>query len=45
MDPVLLDTGYLIALEAADDQNHPSAAAHWEMLQKSIIIGHNILYF
>jgi len=36
MDPVLLDTGYLIALEAADDQNHPSAAAHWEMLQKSI---------
>lgn len=29
MIPVFLDTGYLIALEAADDQYHVAAAQHW----------------
>ena len=27
-----LDTGYLIALEAADDQHHESALKHWHNL-------------
>ena len=29
MKPVFLDTGYLIALEASDDQNHVAARRHW----------------
>ena len=29
MKPVFLDTGYLIALEAGDDQNHEAARRHW----------------
>ena len=29
MAEFFLDTGYLIALEAADDQHHTSALAHW----------------
>jgi len=29
MKPVFLDTGYLIALEASDDQNHAAARRHW----------------
>jgi len=30
--PVFLDTGYLIALEAADDQHHDAAVQHWHGL-------------
>ncbi|MBI5593541.1 MAG: PIN domain-containing protein [Deltaproteobacteria bacterium] len=29
---LFLDTGFLIALEAVDDQYHPIALAHWENL-------------
>ncbi|MCS4134681.1 type II toxin-antitoxin system VapC family toxin [Salinibacter ruber] len=29
MRPVFLDTGYVIALEAADDQHHEPAVSHW----------------
>lgn len=29
MEPVFLDTGYLLALELASDQNHEAAARHW----------------
>jgi predicted nucleic acid-binding protein len=36
MDPLFLDTGYLIALEAADDQHHSSAVQHWETLRRSL---------
>jgi predicted nucleic acid-binding protein len=29
MGPVFIDTGYLIAVEWADDQHHTAAAVHW----------------
>ena len=29
---VFLDTGYLIALEDADDQDHEAARDHWQRL-------------
>jgi len=29
---VFVDTGYLIALEAADDQHHDAADQHWRGL-------------
>lgn len=32
MTPLFLDTGYLIALEAADDQHHIAALRHWRAL-------------
>jgi predicted nucleic acid-binding protein len=31
---VFLDTGYLIALEAADDQHHKDALRHWKSFAK-----------
>ncbi len=30
MRRVFLDTGYVIALEALDDQHHEEARAHWQ---------------
>jgi predicted nucleic acid-binding protein len=30
MNRVFLDTGYLIALEASDDQHHEEAIRHWK---------------
>ncbi|MGK7907522.1 MAG: type II toxin-antitoxin system VapC family toxin [Synechococcus sp.] len=30
MSPVFLDTGYIIALEAIDDQHHSEALHHWQ---------------
>ena len=30
MSPVFLDTGYVIALEASDDQHHGEAVRHWQ---------------
>lgn len=30
-----LDTGYLVALEDTDDQNHASALGHWRRLRES----------
>ena len=36
MRKLFLDTGYLIALEAADDQHHKLASAHWESLSRSL---------
>jgi predicted nucleic acid-binding protein len=36
MKKLFLDTGYLIALEAADDQHHKEVLAHWQALCKSL---------
>jgi len=36
MKPVFLDTGYLIALEAGDDQNHKAARRHWERFSRRL---------
>jgi len=30
MDAVFVDTGYLLALELANDINHAVAAGHWQ---------------
>jgi predicted nucleic acid-binding protein len=35
MKTLFLDTGYLIAVEASDDQNHQAALLHWQKLIKS----------
>lgn|SRR2546423_12317443 len=35
MKTLLLDAGYVIALEASDDQHHRAAAQHWRKLLKS----------
>lgn len=36
MRRLFLDTGYLIALEASDDQHHQQAATHWQSLSRSL---------
>jgi uncharacterized protein len=32
MDTVFIDTGYLLALELANDQNHQLAKQHWQQI-------------
>jgi predicted nucleic acid-binding protein len=36
--PLFLDTGYVIALEAADDQQHEEAIKHWRGLLRKLPI-------
>jgi uncharacterized protein len=36
MKRLFLDTGFLIALDAADDQQHKAALAYWKSLGKSL---------
>jgi len=35
MSPVFIDTSYFLALELRDDQNHESAATHWQRVLQS----------
>lgn len=37
MKPVFLDTGYLIAIEAGDDQNHAAARRHWRVFSRRLL--------
>ncbi len=36
MKPLFIDAGYLIALEASDDQHHGAALRHWHVLLKAL---------
>jgi predicted nucleic acid-binding protein len=36
MKTLFMDTGYIIALEAADDKNHKAAVRNWRNLTKSL---------
>ncbi|MBF0209692.1 MAG: type II toxin-antitoxin system VapC family toxin [Desulfamplus sp.] len=36
MSFLFIDSGYLIALEALDDQNHKAASIYWQQLCKSL---------
>lgn len=36
MTTAFLDTGYIIALEATDDQHHQEATEHWQSLSSSL---------
>ncbi len=36
MEPVFLDTGYLLALELAGDQNHEAARQHWQRMVEAL---------
>ena len=53
MEPVFLDTGFLIALEVADDRHHNEARAYWSkfvldlppLITTSIILVEIITHF
>jgi predicted nucleic acid-binding protein len=36
MRPLFIDTGYLLALELANDQNHSMAKQHWQSLLNAL---------
>jgi len=36
MNAVFLDTGYVLALELSNDQNHRAAVRHWRSLRKRL---------
>jgi uncharacterized protein len=36
MNPVFVDTGYLLGLEIANDQHHQAAVQHWQQLVTEI---------
>jgi predicted nucleic acid-binding protein len=36
MNAVFLDTGYVLALELSNDQNHRAASKHWRSLRKRL---------
>jgi len=36
MNAVFLDTGYALALELSNDQNHLAASKHWRSIKKRL---------
>jgi predicted nucleic acid-binding protein len=36
VNPVFVDTGYLLALELANDQNHQAATRHWRRVAAAL---------
>jgi predicted nucleic acid-binding protein len=36
MSTVFLDTGYVLALELSNDQNHRAASRHWRSMRKRL---------
>lgn len=36
MDAIFVDTGYWLALELANDQNHAAALGHWQRIVKAL---------
>ena len=36
MNAVFLDTGYVLALELSNDQNHRAAVKHWRSMRKRL---------
>ena len=36
MNPVFIDTSYLLALEIATDQNHSPAKTHWRQIKEAL---------
>lgn len=53
MSPIFLDTGYVLALELANDQNHQAASKHWQqlagappsMITTSYVFGEIVTFF
>ena len=45
MKPIFLDTGYIIALEAVDDQYHDIALRHWHKLNQVIAFTYNYFLY
>jgi predicted nucleic acid-binding protein len=46
MTPVFLDSGYIIALESSDDQNHSAAVRHWKLLRHRLpqLVTHSLVF-
>ncbi len=36
MNPLFLDTGYVLALELKNDQHHQAAIKHWRKIQENL---------
>lgn len=50
MKPLFLDTGFLIALEAKDDQHHSAAQAYWrahrpQLVTTAFILAETVTFF
>jgi len=36
MTKFFLDTGYILALEIVNDQNHTAAMSHWQQIRRAL---------
>lgn len=46
MTPVFLDSGYIIALETSDDENHSAAIRQWKNFRKHLppLVTHSLVF-